>query len=68
MNEINIYRYRVIETQIVEVEVAAEDTTEAEELIKYRIREGIINMEHCDEWDTKFEKMITKPTGVYINE
>ena len=68
MSEINIYRYRAIETRIIEVEIAAENTTEAEELIKYRIREGIINMDNCDEWDTKFEKIITKPTGVCINE
>ena len=68
MGEINIYRYRAIETRIIEVEIAAENTTEAEELIKYRIREGIINMDNCDEWDTKFEKIITKPTGVCINE
>lgn len=67
MSEINIYRYRVVETRITEVEVAAEDMTEAEELIKYRIREGFIDMERCDEWDHKFEKIITKPTGVYIN-
>ena len=67
MSEINIYRYRAIETRITEVDVAAENTTEAEELIKYRIREGIIDMENCDEWDTKFERIITKPTGVYID-